>query len=69
MRDDEADREEVAEQDLENVEAANENLEAGDTHADNFEEGSDGEIIHEIRLERPEGIIQELKEITIILRF
>jgi hypothetical protein len=69
MGDDEADKGVVAEQDLEAEDVANEILEAGETSADGFEEDSDGEIIHEIRAERPEGTLEGLKEITIILKF
>jgi hypothetical protein len=56
----------VAKQDLED---ANEVLEARDTSADGLDEGSDEEIIYEIRVERLKGTPQDLKEITAILRF
>jgi hypothetical protein len=69
MGHDEADRSEAAEQDLEDEEVGDENLGAGETSADDLEEGSDAEIIHEIRVKRPGGTLQDLKEITIILEF
>jgi hypothetical protein len=69
MGHDEADRSEAAEQDLEDEEVGDENLGAGETSADDLDEVSDAEIIHEIRVERPEGTLQDLKEITIILNF
>jgi hypothetical protein len=60
---------EVAEGDLENGEVTNEILEAGGSSTDDLDEVSDAEVTHEIRVEGPEGALQGLKEITIILKF